>query len=279
MRYIFLKIIPYVSLILFSGLFFGFSIYSANHKYFDSWFLAISANLFSVFVVFFFYEIIRTKAEKELKKELFYYAKTKVDPDILVIIIEITKILFGFKKARSINQDEDLRNATLDYIQNTLKDRKILGFQLFKLRSEALTNISTVLENNFVLSRLDDRQILILIKIINSLRRLEGTLLQKGLVEKIERAEGYDIVSSAELGPYNKEFPNRHLLLKRISGDKSVVEDFGDFSSEYARNLKELLHYYRIKPDKVTVLALTIQELLGWITKWHEKTGRGLFLG
>lgn len=276
MRRAFWKIIPYVSLIVFSIIFFCLSIRFSRFTSFENWLLSISANLFSVLLIYFLYEIIKAKSQKELNKEIFYYAKSYIDGDVLSILMNLTKLLYGVEKGIQLNRPIDLKKASKEYIQDILKEKKIMGFQLFKIWVESLKNFSKILENNFILNRLNDAHILILIKIINSLRRIENVLVRENVADALEEKldpEDYKVIKGTKINIENTEFPSRYLLLKRLEKDKFVVKDFGDFREE---DKGKLLTYYKIKPEKLDLVSSSIFNTLKLITKWYNETGKRL---
>lgn len=56
-----------------------------------------------------------------------------VDTEILTIINHLHKIIYGYKEKPNIMQDaNDLLNLTKAEIEQRLKTRTILGFQIFK---------------------------------------------------------------------------------------------------------------------------------------------------
>jgi len=136
------------------------------------------------------------------------------------------------------------------------------------------------LNNNFILSRLNENQILILIKISNALNHLESVLSQKSYFQKMKIAKEYNILPGSESGPYSKALPSRYILLKTtIYGDRSVVEDFGDFPPEYFNNSEELLYYYEISTSaSLMMISSAIKDLLELIADWYKETGKRLFL-
>jgi len=72
------------------------------------------------------------------------------------------------------------------------------------------------------------------------------------------------------MNPENKKFPDRHLLLKHLSGDKFIVSDFGDIP-QY--NLDKCLKYHKINSEIIGHYVEVIFALLKDVNSWLDSTG------
>lgn len=273
----FWKVIPYISLFVSTAIFFSLSYLAVKHALWNNWFLSISANLASVFFIYFLYEVIKTKSEKELKKEIFEYAKADVDRDIYSIVRNLAKFFYGFQRGRLLSQTFKLLHLPPNELEQLIRGRKFIGFELFKSWDEIYEYFSKILENAFVLNRLNDDQILVVLHMRNTLTSIKSIFDDKGNFNVTkERVTNYKIVKGENINSRNKDYPNRYLLLRALDGDKAVVEDFGDFS---AIDIENLLNIYIIDEKAVEPLVVWTSEMSRHIKKWLELTGDSLHIG
>ncbi|HUI28832.1 MAG TPA: hypothetical protein VLX91_01355 [Candidatus Acidoferrales bacterium] len=276
MNRVFWKTIPYVSLIVSTALFLWFAVLTFKNAFWGNWFLSISANLISVLLIYFLYEIIKSKSEKELKKEISGYARSYIDSNMLSILHTLSKMIYGIEGGRSLGETMRLPRLDTETLRNLLEGRKFLGFQLFKSWSYTHDYFSKVIENNFVMSRLNDEQILIVLKIKNSLYQIEDFFSNGDNFSVTEEiATGYRVVVGASLNPENRQFPNRFLLMRGLNNEKYVVEDFGDFRAD---DLDRLLQTFMMKRETLNLAVDRVFNLLSLIQKWLELTGNELRL-
>jgi len=274
---LFWKTIPYISLLFSTALFFGLAYIEFNHVMRNNFLLSISANLGSVFFIYFLYETIKAKSEKELKKEIFNYAKADVDKDIYSILRNLAKFFYGFQRGRLIMEAFRLMRRPPEELEGLISDRKFIGFELFKSWDEIHEYFSKILENTFILNRLNDDQILVVLHMKNTLSNLKNVFDQKENFQKIgKKVTNYTVVNSEDVDSRNKDYPNRYLLLRIFEDNKSVVEDFGDFS---AFDTENLLDVYTIKKEAIGPLVIWTSETFKYIRKWLELTGNNLHIG
>ncbi len=274
---VFWRIIPYFSLSASTALFFWLAYLVMVHVMWNNWLLSISANLASVFFIYFLYETIKAKSEKELKKELFIYAKSDVDKDIFSIINNLSKFFYGFQRGRVLSETFKLLKLTPQDLERLILNRKFIGFELFKSWDEIYEYFSKILENHFVLNRLNDDQILVLLHIRNALISLKMAFNKKESFRKTgEKVTNYATVSAHNVDPRNKDYPNRYILLRMLDDNKSVVEDFGDFS---AFDVDTLLDVYIIEKEAVEPLVIWTYDIFRYIKRWLELTGDSLHIG
>jgi len=247
-----------------------------NNPFFSNWLLSISANLISVLFIYFLYELIKAKSEKELKKGIFQYAKSYVEGDVFAILYTLSKFVYGFKDGRSFVKALGLTKLTKNELKSTIENKKHLGFQIFKLCENTHNYFSKVLENNFVLKNLDDDHILVIINLINAFKKTERDFTDENNYDIVgQKTDEYRVVRGIDINKENIQFPNRYLLMRIIENNKYVVEDFGDFPYE---NIEKLLNVYEIKPEKSDKMATDMLEICYLINKWLKLTGGELRL-
>lgn len=156
-------------------------------------------------------------------------------------------------------------------IIEVLKDKEFFGFQILKISDETEKYFNKILENSFILSRLEDKHILTLIQIINSLKDLQRVLLNEKnyyILKDKEDVKDYKVVKGTDINPNNSSYPNRYLLMKQVDKQdqsKMIVEDSGDFREE---DIEKVLGYYAIKPANLETVAEHIHEVLELLWKW-----------
>lgn len=266
MKRIFWKTVPYFSLLISTALFAWFAFLTLANAFWGNWFLSISANLISVLLIYFLYEIIKSKSEKELKKEISGYARSYIDGDVLSILHALSKLVYGTERGSSLSETLQLSKLDVETLRKLLEDRKFLGFQLLKSWSYTYTYFSKIIENNFVISRLEDEQILIVLKIKNALYQIEHFFTDRNnFIVNEKKVVGYKVANGSDLNPENLQYPNRFLFLRDLGNEKYVVEDFGDFQS---KDVESLLQTFTIKKDKINLGADYLFNLLYLIQKW-----------
>ena len=196
----------------------------------------------------------------------------QVDREILSIINQLHKIVYpleerefsttGIKKFLSIEK-EDLKEI--------LSKNEYLGFQIFKKWEVSEEHLHDILKNSYIVTRLNDDQVIFIISIIKSLRYLES--IQKGeeLYFRTEKeATSYKIVAGKELNKDNIEFPDRYLLLKDLGNNQFLVADFGDFAPY---NMNKLLQIFVSNQRYLETFSDAISDLVREINKWVDLTG------
>lgn len=267
---IFLKSIPYFAAAI-TGLIFYFLASFLGTKFYDL-FINISAAFFSLPLLYFFYETAKSFSHKKLNKEISDYAKMQVDRELLSILNQLQKIVFTLEEKDFSNKEINkfLANSRGE-IENKLQNNIYIGFQIFKHWGISEKGLNDLLNNLFILDKMEDEQIISIVIILKSLTELE--LIQKldGLyTETGEMVKGYKVQSGIELSLENKKLPDRHLLLKLLSEDKFIVCDFGDIPKY---NLDKCLKYFKVNKQMCKIYTEAIFNLLSGINRWLDVTG------
>lgn len=235
--------------------------------------LSIAAALFAIPFLYVIYELAQKISKKKLNKELFDYAKMQIDREVLSIISQLMKIVCPYE-----GQDFSLQGVQAFLSQSERQIRELidnsdyLGFQVFKNWSISERNIHSILENPFIVQRLEDEQTISIIGILKTLRMLEDVQRRiDDLYEVTDKiTDSYKIQSGRELSDENVEFPNRYLLLKHLVDDKYQVADFGDF---HRYQLCKLLNTCKVNRKYSEAYANVIYDILKQINEWLELSG------
>jgi hypothetical protein len=266
-----LKVFPYLASIAAGLLFYfiGLNLQDALRSLFTS----ISAAFFAIPLIYLFYQLTQNLAKRRLNKEIYDYVKMQVDREVLSIVNQLQKIVYPFDEQdfseKGVNH---FLSLTKDGIGEVLSKNKYLGFQVFKEWSVIEENLHNILRNAFVITRLNDDRIISIIRILKGLRHIEA--IQKGesiYYSTTELDTSYKVIPGRELHPDNIRFPNRHLLLRDVGGDKAQVIDFGDFR-QY--NQDKLLEVFTVNESNLTEYASAIYYLMKQINDWTRLTNR-----
>ena len=278
MRKIF-KVLPYLIAFCSGSLFFYFSSLVASEMI-QSLFVNISASFLIIPLLYLIYESSQKIIHKQLNKEMFEYAKYLVDNEILSILNTISKIMFPYSKANLLPVIESLPYMKQEDIEKILGNREFFGFQIFKHWEESESYFSKLLGNSFVLSKLEDEQIITIIKMVNVMRNFQDFCLRMDNFVEIEIKDrfikrDFAILDLRYAHRDNLRYPERLILIKKIDEDKGIVVDFGDFK-EYMKPY--LLKKYKIKEDKLKEFSEIVYNLLNLINRWLNLTGDKLLI-
>lgn len=236
-------------------------------------FINISSGFFAIPLIFLFYDIAKNFASKELNKEIFDYAKMQVDREIMSVLNQLGKMTFptyeGFNLSEFIKYDKE-------QLRGKITSKKFLGFQVLKKWKLSEKYFDEILNNAFILNRLDNDQIISVISIIKSIRHLEAIQEKDIFIRgKSESAKGYKIISGQEISIENRDYPDRLLLLFDIGNDNYVVKDFGDFRKS---SRDKLLDYFTVNESLIEFYIEAIYSILSDIRGWIKETGNEIIL-
>jgi len=269
-RNVFLKILPYLSSI-FAGVF--FYLLAIEVGQFRDLFINISAAFIAIPFIYLFYQIAEKYSKKKLNKEIIDYAKMQIDREILSLVNQLSKLLYslegrdftleGIKKFLSLKKSD---------IKKIIFKKEYLGFQVLKKWDIVENNLHEILKNPYILSRLEDEQVIVIIQLLKSIRYLEQIQKIKDLyVETEKKASSFKIVSGKNLNEKNVEFPDRYLLLKELGNSKFLVVDFGDF---HQYNVNKLLKIYKINKNYADMYVDVIFDIINEVNTWLDLTDR-----
>lgn len=267
-----LKIWPYLTSALSGLIVYLFVINSTFDKTLSSLLINISAALFAIPLLFIIYELAQKYSKRKLNKELIEYGKLVLDTEILSLINQLQKLIYNYEEQKKSFDDITVfLSLNVSQIKNIASDKELLGFQIFKQWDEAERGITEKLNNSLLVQKLDDEQLIPIIRILKKVNSLQVYSKKEDIFERIDKTtEDYVINSGKEISKYNDKLPDRLLLLKKLGGDKYMVQDFGDFKPF---NHDKLLHYWIIKEEHAKVLSRLIGSIIEDINEWLNETG------
>lgn len=265
-----LKIAPYVASVLAGFLFYFIGVKQSENI--RGLLTNISAVFLAIPLIYFFYQAVHNFSEKRLNKEIFDYAKMLVDSEILSLMNQLYKMVHLLEEKnftpKGINNFLSLRKEDVEKI---ISKNEYLGFQIFKNWRVSQHNLRQLLQNSYIVRRLENEQIISIISILKSVRYLQIIQRLDDLyLETEKKASSYRIVNGKELDKDNIKFPDRLLLLKNLGDDRFLVGDFGDFPAYYLNNL---LQNFKVNERHLKIYADAIFDSVHEISNWVRLTG------
>lgn len=269
-RKTFLRVFPYLTSILAGLLFYLIGI--RLNENFKGLFVSISAAFLAIPFIYLFYQVAQKFSKKKLNKEISDYAKMQIDREILSIINQLSKIVYPLEERdRTLKGIDNFLSIKGGNIKENISKKEYFGFQVFKKWDVSESNLHEILRNPYILSKLEDEQIIAVIQLIKSIRQLEQVQKIKDLYIKTDKtASSFKIVSGKDLNERNVKFPDRCLLLKGLGDKKFLVLDFGDFP-QYS--IDKLLQIFKIADKYIDIYADAIFDLISEINNWINLTG------
>ena len=166
----------------------------------------------------------------------------QVDREVLSIVMHLIKIVYPYQKQdRSQLGVQTFLSQSEQDIHSVFNKETYFGFQVLSRWTVSEGNLSKIIENPFVIQRMEDDHTIAVITLLKSIQRLED--LHRNISDLYETGEymgpQYMIKSGAQISEHNTNFPDRYLLLRRLEKNKVEVIDFGDFAPyELPRLLK-----------------------------------------
>ncbi|CCU79640.1 hypothetical protein HSACCH_01477 [Halanaerobium saccharolyticum subsp. saccharolyticum DSM 6643] len=270
MKKFLLKILPYVASITVGAILFFISGNLVGDL--KVLFLSLSASFWSIPLIYLFYNLTKKISHKKLNKEVFDYAKVKIDTEMLSILNKLLKIVYPYKYHDfSFSGINNFLSLDQKQIENMLSEYNYIGFQIFKRWDFSENKFNDILENPYILNKLEDNQIIAIIQIIKSLRSLELLHKEESIYENnLEEVSNHKIISGKELNENNTEHPERLVLLKNIQDNNFLVQDFGDFKN---KNKDNLLKLFSVKDKHLETYSKAIFHVVTKINKWVEVSG------
>lgn len=232
----------------------------------------ISASFLTIPFLFLIYELVKQSSSRKLNKELFDYAKMQVDREVLSIVMHLIKVVHPYQKQdRSQLGVQAFLNQSEQEINSVFNNETYLGFQVLSRWTVSEGNLTKIIENPFVVQRLEDDQTIAIITLLKSIQRLED--FHRNIAELYEIGESigaeYITKSGAQIGEHNTTFPDRYLLLRRLEKGKVEVVDFGDFAPY---EIQKLLKTCKVNPKYTSILAQAVFGVIEAINGWVDRT-------
>lgn len=274
MKKLFWYILPYLTSILSGvGIFYLSFSFNENIK---NLLINISAALFAIPLIYLFYQSINYLSKRHLNREIYNYAKWKIDRNIFSIIHQISKSYIVEINNNGFIETSIFNELNKEILYNKISSQTYLGFQVFKKLDNLERVLERFIENPFVLNRLEDKEILSLIRILKKLVDLEVLIKKEDiLILQKERFRDLEIVKSNDIGPYNNNLSERIILLKKIDENSGEVIDFGDFEP-FKKD--SLLNTYKINKKYLTELTNCLHDLLSEIYNWWIISGHKIMI-
>ena len=270
-----LRIIPFLISLIAGILIYYLALYiPTTNVNLVSLFINISATLIGITVTYFSYSFFKEYSDRKLNQTLFNYAKSKIDNEILGILMQLQKIVYSFDNMdRSFVGLTTLLHLSKQDLIEQLSNVELLGYQIFKKWDFSLTNIEKVMENPYTLKYLTNEQIISLVHILTKVEDLNAIYLygRKDMFENTKKVSSEHTI----IPPYQPNLLERSILLKKIKGkkDEGIVVDSGDILHN---DLKYALNIFKVKNTEE--YSQNISELLEAIRHWLNLTGNKLFV-
>jgi hypothetical protein len=187
--------------------------------------------------------------------------------------MHLIKIVHPYiKQDKSQHGVQTFLSQSEEDLQTIFNTESFLGFQVLRRWTVLEGNLEKILENPFILQRLEDDQAIAIITLLKSIQWLED--LHRNIPDLYQIGETEDdqyiTKSSSQISERNIDFPDRHLLLRRLENDKFQVVDFGDF---VPYELPKLLKLVKVNPNQAALLAHAVFDVIKAINNWVDTTG------
>lgn len=294
-----IKILPKL-IIVFVGfaLFFISDIYLKDNI--QGLFINISATLISIPIVFIVYEIWQEKTHRKLNESVYSFAKNEMTQNLLKIKEQMKFFMEGafvyFGNNDIVIDDEDIGNIKLtmleknqidnideeefenneddiysfekDTIVPLIYDNRYLYFQILDLDiSYLVEDMEKVLNNSFIMERLDDEKTQIIVHLIEALKMLDSFInLHDDLFLKTDIK-----IDNMEIEKIDK---NIYQLVYKEKDYKQILEIKEIF---HKTKVDKLSKVYIINPDYCAVFGDLVHEVLDCIKNWID-SGESIFV-
>lgn len=294
-----IKILPKLIIVFVGfGLFFISDIYLKDNI--QGLFINISATLISIPIVFIVYEIWQEKTHRKLNESVYSFAKNEMTQNLLKIKEQMKFFMEGafvyFGNNDIVIDDEDIGNIKLtmreknqienideeefenneddiysfekDTIVPLIYDNRYLYFQILDLDiSYLVEDMEKVLNNSFIMERLDDEKTQIIVHLIEALKMLDSFInLHDDLFLKTDIK-----IDNMEIEKIDK---NIYQLVYKEKDYKQILEIKEIFHKVKVDKLSKV---YIINPDYCAVFGDLVHEVLDCIKNWID-SGESIFV-
>ena len=294
-----IKILPKLIIVFVGfGLFFISDIYLKDNI--QGLFINISATLISIPIVFIVYEIWQEKTHRKLNESVYSFAKNEMTQNLLKIKEQMKFFMEGafvyFGNNDIVIDDEDIGNIKLtmreknqienideeefenneddiysfekDTIVPLIYDNRYLYFQILDLDiSYLVEDMEKVLNNSFIMERLDDEKTQIIVHLIEALKMLDSFINLHD-----------DLFLKTDIKIYNMEIEkidkNIYQLVYKEKDYKQILEIKEIF---HKIKVDKLSKVYIINPDYCAIFGDLVHEVLDCIKNWID-SGESIFV-
>lgn len=294
-----IKILPKLIIVFVGfGLFFISDIYLKDNI--QGLFINISATLISIPIVFIVYEIWQEKTHRKLNESVYSFAKNEMTQNLLKIKEQMKFFMEGafvyFGNNDIVTDDEDIGNIKLtmleknqienideeefenneddiysfekDTIVPLIYDNRYLYFQILDLDiSYLVEDMEKVLNNSFIMERLDDEKTQIIVHLIEALKMLDSFInLHDDLFLKTDIK-----IDNMEIKKIDKDI---YQLVYKEKDYKQILEIKEIF---HKIKVDKLSKVYIINPDYCAIFGDLVHEVLDCIKNWIN-SGESIFV-
>lgn len=294
-----IKILPKLIIVFVGfGLFYISDIYLKDNI--QGLFINISATLISIPIVFIAYEIWQEKTHRKLNESVYSFAKNEMTQNLLKIKEQMKFFMEGafvyFGNNDIVIDDEDIGNIKLtmleknqienideeefenneddiysfekDTIVPLIYDNRYLYFQILDLDiSYLVEDMEKVLNNSFIMERLDDEKTQIIVHLIEALKMLDSFInLHDDLFLKTDIK-----IDNMEIEKIDK---NIYQLVYKEKDYKQILEIKEIF---HKIKVDKLSKVYIINPDYCAIFGDLVHEVLDCIKNWID-SGESIFV-
>jgi hypothetical protein len=201
------------------------------------------------------------------------YVKEKVDTEILTIADHLGKMLLGYTGKSVPEVTQLLMNLSDEDIENNIKLREPIGFQIFKNFSVHENKFRRLADDAISSVHHNREMAAIMIEFVrwtgrfdtlNSIRNSTSWFEECGV-----EIEGYKVLPPSAFQK-NDELPNRFILLNEIQEGHGVVTDFGDFP--YKLRVQNLLMKYKFNNKNKDTFVSIIRHFITTVDDWLNLT-------
>lgn len=294
-----IKILPKLIIVFVGfGLFYISDIYLKDNI--QGLFINISATLISIPIVFIAYEIWQEKTHRKLNESVYSFAKNEMTQNLLKIKEQMKFFMEGafvyFGNNDIVIDDEDIGNIKLtmleknqienidveefenneddiysfekDTIVPLIYDNRYLYFQILDLDiSYLVEDMEKVLNNSFIMERLDDEKTQIIVHLIEALKMLDSFInLHDDLFLKTDIK-----IDNMQIEKIDK---NIYQLVYKEKDYKQILEIKEIF---HKTKVDKLSKVYIINPDYCAIFGDLVHEVLDCIKNWID-SGESIFV-
>lgn len=233
--------------------------------------LGVLSNGIFFFVVFVFFDLVRSVNYQKESKYLNEYIKNKVGNDVFVALYFQKKILHGYNlETNTLDNIMSIIDYSQTEISGMIRNQRYLGFQIFKNIDEVKSLFEGVLNSNLILKYSSHTETINLLKITNNLSTLEMIFKDESNFKKSHsKSVEFEAIDGKSM---NADNPEGYILLRKTSKkDMFVVYDSGVFEK---RHIDKLVQEYVLKADVCDNVANLMYETLGLMKEWLPEVTR-----
>ena len=202
-------------------------------------------------------------------REEYLITKRAIDIKIQSVLIDFCRLLYESTEntTERFNYHRLLSNSIID-IKQTLKNRELLGFNLFKNVDLNINELIHFFKDDLETYFLLEREKRLIAKMVFALRSYNSLLHSEGIFVKKQECTEYIITSGYEMNPINSL--NSYLLLEPSNSEKAVVISGGDFAECV---VDKLLYLLEVNENHIDVFSRKIHDIVTLANEWIKITG------